>query len=185
MLGDFLSDVEKLAELKKRLEDEREKLLERINEITLLLQLIDAYLREQSFVSAEKLLKEETTRRVEKKVPKRELEVLRFRGKVILKGEVTPDSITIYVDPEAKIPMNSGPIRYLIKLLDKHMEDDLKLIKDGLLSSDKKLTYIIDEENGNLSKIKVINYNTNKRLRDILSNVRWAVRTLLRESSKA
>ena len=188
-----MSEVERLAELKRKLEEEKEKLQQKIEEINLILQLIDSFLRERSFVTAEKLLEteslEEKAEVVEKpehpeKAPilKREIELFRYQGKVILKAEITPDYARIYIDPEAKIPIESGPIRYLIRLFDKYVDEDLRLIKAGSLDSDKKFTYIIDEEGGYLTRIELLNYASGDRLRNILGKIRWAVKTLLKES---
>ena len=177
------SEVERLANLKKKLEEERKKLLNRVDEITLMLQLIDASLTQQSFVSAEELAKKEMPKKEEKPIitPKRSIGLLSFKGKMVLKAEVSPETADISIAPEARVPVESGPIRYLIKLFDRYVREDLEMIRKGSLNSDKKFTYIIDEKDGNLTRITLLNYNSNERLRDIFGKVKWAVRTLLKE----
>lgn len=196
-----MSEVERLANLKKKLEEERSRLLERVDELNLVIRIIDTILEEKSYVPADKLLAGETgadeERRVTpevqalpaestaKKVPmRRKVEVLRWGGRTIAEAEIGPDVAVITVSPEAKVPVDSGPVRYIIRLFDKYVDEDLAKIREGALNSERKFTYIVDEEGGYLSKIEIINYNTESRLRDILGKIRWAVKTLIKETGE-
>ncbi|NIM44358.1 MAG: hypothetical protein GTN80_01520 [Nitrososphaeria archaeon] len=182
-----MSDVEKLARVKLKLEREKEELLERIREIEDLIQLVDEKLKGISYITAEDLIEEKTQEvkpeeRVEAE-PSRTIQLLRVGDKNALTAEVTETTLNLQVDPSFNVSLSSRPIKYLLKTCDTYIEEDYKLIQEGSLRREEKLSYSVEEEGGNLQSLKVHNYRSDERMRDIMGKAKWAVRTIIRESS--
>ncbi|MFQ5710964.1 MAG: hypothetical protein ACE5GD_04195 [Candidatus Geothermarchaeales archaeon] len=181
----ILSDVEKMAKIKLRLENEKEALLEKIGEIDELMKLIDEKLKGISYITAEELIEEKAEEEVKVEEPSRTVDLLKIGEKTALMANITPSTLTLSIDPSFNVALNSRPMKYLLKTCDSYIEEDYKMIQSGEIKQEEKLSYSVVEEEGNLQSLKVHNYRSDERLRDILGKAKWAVRTVIRESSEA
>lgn len=180
-----MSDVEKMAKIKLRLENEKEALLEKIGEIDELMKLIDEKLKGISYITAEELIEEKAEEEVKVEEPSRTVDLLKIGEKTALMANITPSTLTLSIDPSFNVALNSRPMKYLLKTCDSYIEEDYKMIQSGEIKQEEKLSYSVVEEEGNLQSLKVHNYRSDERLRDILGKAKWAVRTVIRESSEA
>ena len=94
--------------------------------------------------------------------------------------EKSDKNLFIHVKSPNKIPVDSGPMRFLLKSLDQYIEDDLDKIKKEIIKADEKVSYKIEEENGSLKTIKIYNFHSKERVNDLLEKTKWTIRTLLK-----
>lgn len=190
-----MSDIEDIAKIKLRLERERNRLRNRLSELDSLIQIVDEKLKKISFTTAEELLEEreeEVSEEVSEAVetfPKEEvlgrsIELLKVGGEDALTAMITPEALMLRINPMFSVQSSSRPINYVLKTLDSYIEEDLKRIQRGELVSDDKLVYTIEEEEGLLRELKIMNYRSEDRMRDIMGKARWAVKTMIKEAEK-
>ncbi len=190
-----MSDIEDIAKIKLRLERERNRLRNRLSELDSLIQIVDEKLKKISFTTAEELLEEKEAEESEE-VPKavetfpkeevlgRRIELLKVGGEDALTAMITPEALMLRINPMFSIQFNSRPVNYVLKTLDSYIEEDLTRIQRGDLVSDDKLVYTIEEEEGLLRELKIMNYRSEDRMRDIMGKARWAVKTMIKEAEK-
>jgi hypothetical protein len=191
-----MSDIEDIAKIKLRLERERERLKNRLNELDSLIQIVDEKLRKISFTTAEEMLVEKEAEEVigeaaeavevptEAEAVGRRIELLKVGGEDALTADVTRKALVLRVNPMFRVQSSSRPVNYVLKTLDSYIEEDLKRIQMGDLGLDEKLTYTMEDEEGLLRELKIVNYGSEDRSRDIMGKARWAVKTLIKEAEK-
>jgi len=173
--------------MKLKLEKRRERLKANLEEVDSILEIIDERLRSVSFSTADEILEAEEPR-VEVVAPKEEprnVELLRVGSDVIASAEILSYRVKMKVHSPFRISLDTRPLRYLIRSLDGYVEDDLRMMKQGDLEEGDKLNYSVAEEEGDLRELRVNNYRSDERLKDIMGKARWAIRTVFSETQTA
>ena len=179
--------LKKLAIVKSYLERRIEELSGEIESLRLLVSIVDEQLAAKSFKTLETVKKEEKPKVVEvakKEEKPKELGAVRnLRGKsgnLLGMLTVTQDEIRLTVNPELRITSDMKPFSsFLIKkVLDAMVKVDKEDVEAGKLEPGKELRYDIVYEGGEVREIIVRNYRDERRLREVISSIRWALDTI-------
>jgi len=178
--------LKKLAMVKSYLERRIEELSGEIESLRLLVSIVDGQLAAKSFKTLETVKKEEKPKVVEvaKEEKPKELGAVRnLRGKsgnLLGMLTVTQDEIRLTVSPELRITSDMKPFSsFLIKkVLDAMVKVDKEDVEAGKLEPGRELSYDIVYEGGEVREIIVRNYRDERRLREVISSIRWALDTI-------
>ncbi len=178
--------LKKLAMVKSYLERRIEELSGEIESLRLLVSIVDEQLAAKSFKTLETVKKEEKPKVVEvaKEEKPKELGAVRnLRGKsgnLLGMLTVTQDEIRLTVSPELRITSDMKPFSsFLIKkVLDAMVKVDKEDVEAGKLEPGRELSYDIVYEGGEVREIIVRNYRDERRLREVISSIRWALDTI-------
>jgi len=156
-------DVQKLLEVRKMLEEKIAQLQEELKLYTSLLELLDRSIGERSFSTAAEAARPEA------------VEEVRGRG-----GEVyaTVEVYGGYLYIKFREPVKlDGLFKrfFLDKFLQKYREEDAKEVRQGSLKQEEVLRYELEGGEGEATAMKIYNYRSEERRREILRVLRWTL----------
>jgi hypothetical protein len=156
-------DVQKLLEVRKMLEEKIAQLQEELKLYTSLLELLDKSIGERSFSTAAEAARPEA------------VEEVRGRG-----GEVyaTVEVYGNYLHIKVREPVRlDGLFKrfFLDKFLQKYREEDAKEVRQGALRQVEVLRYELEGGEGEATAMKIYNYKSEERKREILRVLRWTL----------
>ncbi|HVB11524.1 MAG TPA: hypothetical protein VNE86_00220 [Nitrososphaerales archaeon] len=185
-------DVKRAAELKEWLEARMLELENELGRLKDMQQLVDSVLRRNSFVPAAALKSTQTKpSRGEKvddtknQVPKSQDEPRQLRrskdGLLIASAFVSPEKLVVVPSSDVRISQTIPPFQtfFVNRILKGYESKDQELVASGKLSQSEAMSYSVEEEEGNISKVTVQNYRDKSRLNEILSTVNWAFTRML------
>lgn len=208
-------DVQRVAEIKEYLEEKISELEQEVSKLKDMLSIVDADLREQSFVPAIALQKAgvvsdapSTTAAMGIQPPvisakpseaaggTEALGVLRNESvqganarelrrtkdsKLVANAYVAPDRVVIVPAKDVKLSQNTPPFEpfFVNRILRGFQNKDEEDAKAGKLKADQILRYDVQDFEGTISNVTVVNYRENNRLNEILSTATWALTKML------
>lgn len=155
-------DIQKLLELRKLVEEKINQLQQEIKLYTALLELLDKTIGEKSFSTAAQVAKPEAVEEVKGRA-----------GEVYATAEIYRDYIYIKFREPVKI---DGLFKrfFLDKFLQKYKDEDMREARQG--RQEEVLRYEIEEgAPGEAAALKIYNYKTDERRREILRVLRWTL----------
>jgi len=170
--------LEDLLELRERLKEREKEVKRELEELTRMINILDKLISTYSYKPASELIEKAE---VKEPPPRREALVI-WRGKPVSTVEVRRDKVIVEISKDLKLPLDHSLVHYIKRELDKCFEEDLRLESEGKLTPDKRFLYIIDEEDGYLSKIEFIDHGNEARRRGLLGKIRWMIRTYSKEA---
>jgi len=176
-----MDEIEKLTKIKSSLENEIKQLETKLETLFDLNSLIDEKLSNLSFTTAEVMIqksKNDTKDIIpENKENNNQITHIIENHAYV---ETSDKNFFIHIKSTNKIPVDSGPMRFLLRSLDQYIEEDLEKIKKEIINADEKVSYKLEEDNGSLKTIKIYNFNSKERVNDLLEKTKWTIRTLLK-----
>jgi hypothetical protein len=186
-------DVKRAAELREWLESrilDLESELGRLKDMQL---IVDSVLRKNSFVPAAELKaspipksvrsdKVESSKSQNAKSTDEPRQLRRTKdGLLIASAFVTPERIVVIPSSDVKIAQTIPPFQtfFVNRILKGYESKDQELVSSGKLDQSEALSYLVEESEGNISKVIVKNYRDISRLNEILSTVNWAFTRML------
>ncbi len=186
-------DVKRAAELREWLES---RILDLENELSRLkdMQLVvDSVLRKSSFVPAAELKaspiqksarsdKAEGSMSQTTKSTDEPRQLRRSKdGLLIASAFISPEKVVVIPSSDVKIAQTIPPFQtfFVNRILKGFESKDQELVSSGKLDQSEALTFLVEESEGNISKVTVKNYRDNSRLNEILSTVNWAFTRML------
>jgi len=186
-------DVKRAAELREWLESrilDLESELGRLKDMQL---IVDSVLRKNSFVPAAELKaspipksvrsdKVESSKSQNAKSTDEPRQLRRTKdGLLIASAFVTPERIVVIPSSDVKIAQTIPPFQtfFVNRILKGYESKDQELVSSGKLDQSEALSYLVEESEGNISKVTVKNYRDYSRLNEILSTVNWAFTRML------
>ncbi len=174
-------ELEKLAELRSKIEEKIEELKEEEAFYTDLLNVVDSILKKESFVKAVQMptegKKEEEAEVRELKRPKDGL----LLGQVI----ITKDSAIIKPNPELNLRADLPPFRsfFINKILEQMKEKDRSRQSEGAITPEEVLDYTVEIKNNIIQQIVIKNYRDQGRLNEIIHAAIWTFSRMLEKAS--
>jgi hypothetical protein len=156
-------DVQKLLEVRKMLEEKIAQLQEELKLYTSLLELLDKSIGEKSFSTAAEAARPEA------------VEEVRGRGgEVYATVEVYGNHLHIKFREPVRL---DGLFKrfFLDKFLQKYREEDAKEVRQGALRQEEVLRYELEGGEGEATAMKIYNYRSEERKREILRVLRWTL----------
>jgi hypothetical protein len=157
-------DVQKMLEVRKMLEEKIAKLQEELRLYTALLELLDKSIGERSFSTAAEVAKPEAVEEVKGR-----------GGEVYATVEVYGNYLYIKFREPVKL---DGLFKrfFLDKFLQKYKEEDARGVRQGTLRQEEVIRYELEGgEEGEATAMKIYNYRTEERKREILRVLRWTL----------
>lgn len=173
-------ELEKLVELRRRVEEKIESLRSELEELNLMIKLIDKLIENSSYKPAIELA-EKPVEKIEERPVKREV-LFTWRGKSLAWVEIYLDRVIVDISPETNLPLDHKLVAYIKRELDKLFEEDLEKESKGEIEAGKRFIYTMDEKDGLLTQIEFIDHGNEARRRDLLGKIRWVLRTYAREN---
>ena len=178
-----MDEIEKLTKIKSSLENEIKQLEIKLETLLDLNSLIDEKLNNLSFTTAEVMI-QTSKNDIKNIIPENKENNNNNKITTIIENhayvETSDKNFFIHIKSTNKIPVDSGPMRFLLRSLDQYIEEDLEKIKKEIITADEKVSYKIEEDNGSLKTIKIYNFNSKERVNDLLEKTKWTIRTLLK-----
>ncbi len=188
-------DLEELVKIREYLEKKKEELKIELERIEKLLSIVDNIITQESFKTATEYVEEiktpakETTEKAREtklvkavEAPLRRNTLFSWRGTTYATMELYRDRVVVNISKDLKLSVDSRLVNYLKRELDRYFEEDLRRAEEGVLDSSKRFIYTIDESEGFLTQIEFYDYGNEERRRDLLSKIRWVLRTHARET---
>jgi hypothetical protein len=175
-------DLEKLANLRSRVEEKLEELKEEETFYMDILNVIDSILKKESFVKAVQMpiegKKEQEAEVREIKRPK--------DGQLLGQVLITKDTAIIKPNPELNLRAEVPPFRsfFINKILEQMKQKDKAEESSGSLEQGRSLDYTIEIKDGIIQQIIIKNYRTQTRLNEIVHAVIWTFSRMLEKSSQ-
>ncbi|MHB2037510.1 MAG: hypothetical protein ACYCPW_12335 [Nitrososphaerales archaeon] len=185
-------EVKRAAELKEWLEARMLEIENELGRLKDMQQIVDSVLRRSSFVPAAALKGSQTKPSRGEKVddtksqaPISADEPRQLRrskdGLLIASAFVSPEKLVVVPSSDVRISQTIPPFQtfFVNRILKGYESKDQELVASGKLAQSEALSYTVDEEEGNISKVTVKNYRDKSRLNEILSTVNWAFTRML------
>ena len=156
-------DVQKLLEVRKMLEEKIAQLQEELKLYTSLLELLDKSIGEKSFSTA-----------AEAAGPEAVEEVRGRGGEVYATVEVYGNRLHIKFREPVRL---DGLFKrfFMDKFLQKYREEDAREVRQGALRQEEVLRYELEGGEGEATAMKIYNYRSEERKREILRVLRWTL----------
>ncbi|RFA92343.1 hypothetical protein [Pyrobaculum aerophilum] len=159
-------EVQKLLELRKILEEKIAKLQQELSLYTAMLEVLDKAIGEKSFTTAAAAQQTAKPEAVE--------EVRGRGGEVYATAEVYNNYLYIKFKEPVKL---DGLFKrfFLDKFLQKYRDEDVREARQGALKQEEVLRYEVEGGEGEAVALKIYNYRTEERKREILRVLRWTL----------
>ena len=181
-------EVEKLAELRRNIQERISKLEVELDEWKTILRVLDRHLPQISFKKATipEIPKDKTTKRTKpsKKPSKAEFEYERTvslkttTGVLLAELQIGSTAIRVVPVKEANLKTSIPPFEsFLInRIFDEMIKHDEEDVRNKKLPSDKVFSYEVREtEDETITEIQIRNYRTDRRLRELRTSIRWTL----------
>lgn len=179
-----MEDLDKLARLLDELVKRRDKLREELRLLDDMISVLEGILRERSYVPASQLAAREAERPRPEALARTAV-LVRWKGEPVCQAEIYDDRVVVGISPSIGFPTSDRLAKYLIREMEKYLEEDLKAQAEGRIPPDQRFLFTIDEdERGNLTKIEFIDHGREDRRRDLLGKIRWAVNRFVSEKEE-
>jgi len=166
--------IKELISMKQYLENRIKEIEDELEKLKLLLRTVEEAIVSKSFKEAEKISasKEDLSPIFKEQVP-----LKTSQGKLLATIHIGGDEARIVPDETLTFKIITPPFQtFLInRILEQIRIKDDEDSKKGKIFPNQRFTYktVTDEEN--IKEIVIRNYKTKKRLREIISSVRWTL----------
>jgi hypothetical protein len=188
-------EVKRAAEMREWLEEKIGDLELEISRLRDMQSMVDSILRKNSFVPATELRsaparnadsarpqegQADSAMKMQAPVPKPSEESKQLRrakdGLLIATAFVANSKIVVVPSSDVKLSQTIPPFQtfFVNRILKGYENKDQELVSSGKLSSADAMKFVIEESDGNISKVTIENYREKVRLNEILSTINWA-----------
>ncbi len=177
-----LSD-EQIHKIVKLKDDLYSRITEHQEAIELLesnLEILDIVLKESSFIKASSLVA---------KTPDKNTEDVKdiipitggSDGKVVAQAHVTPEQITITIEPNIKVNTDTPPFKsfFLDRIIGGMSKKDLDEANAGKIQKESIINHVITTDDQYIKEIIIENYRHKDRVNEIINTVGWSLARML------
>jgi hypothetical protein len=186
--------IREIVTLKESLIEQIDKHQEGIEMIEKNITVLDSFLKNSSFTKASKLeIKTETIRKPEErsipieKPEERSIPIKRANdGKLIANAYVTPKQVSIVLDNEILINVDTPPFKsfFLDRIIGEMKKRDQAEAEDGKIQRESMIDYIINKNGANIREIIIKNYRQKERVTELINTAGWSLTRMLENISK-
>ncbi len=191
-------EIDKLVELRDKLVEKKRELEEEIRVLDEVIKILEELIKERSYVRAIDLHKQkeehvekpskpptEVEVREKARYPLRTITLVRYRDENICYADVYEDRVVINISPRIEMPTSDRLVKYIIREMEKYLEEDLKAQIEGRIPPAERFYFSIDEnQEGHLTRIEFIDHGREDRRRDLLGKIRWAINRFISEKGE-
>jgi hypothetical protein len=186
--------LREIVALKESLIGQIDKHQEGIEMIEKNITVLDSFLKNSSFTKASQLeMKVETVKKhVERSIPiekhvERSIPIKRTNdGKLIANAYVTPEQVSIVLDNEILINVDTPPFKsfFLDRIIGEMKKRDQAEAEDGKIQRDSMIDYIINKNGTNIREIIIKNYRQKERVNELINTAGWSLTRMLENINK-
>ena len=185
--------------LKESLFEQIEKHQEGIKMLEENITVLDSFLKDSSFRKASELgIKNEVvkTEVVKTEVVKTEIakkpsdnSTLIKRasdGKIIARAYVTAEQLSIVLDDEILIDVDTPPLRtfFLDRIVGDMKKRDAVEVENQKIQKESVIDYVINKEGPNIKEIIIKNYRQKERISELIKTAEWSLTRMLENANK-
>ncbi len=184
--------VKDIVALKESLIEQIDKHQESIEMLEKNITILDLFLKDSSFTKASQLgttkeveiqNKIETTEKpVENSIPIKRVN----DGKVIANAYVTPDQVSIVLDDEIEISVDTPPFKsfFLDRIIGEMKKKDVVEAENGKIQKESIIDYIINKNGSDIREIIIKNYRQKERVNELINTAGWSLTRMLENINK-
>ena len=186
--------IKEIVTLKESLIEQIDKHQEGIEMIEKNITVLDSFLKNSSFTKASKLeINTEPIRKPEErsipieKPEERSIPIKRTNdGKLIANAYVTPKQVSIVLDNEILINVDTPPFKsfFLDRIIGEMKKRDQAEAEDGKIQRESMIDYIINKNGTNIREIIIKNYRQKERVNELINTAGWSLTRMLENISK-
>jgi len=184
-----MKDVVTLKENLIKQIDRHQKSIENLEKNLVILDLV---LKESSFTKASQLRttkKDEIQNKVndgEKRI-KNSIPIKRGNdGKIIAKAYVTAEQVSIVLDDEIEINVDTPPFKsfFLDRIIGEMKKKDYAEVDNGKIQKESIIDYIINKNGTDIREIIIKNYRQKERVNELINTAGWSLTRMLENIKK-
>ncbi len=183
--------VKDIVTLKESLIEQIDKHQESIEMLEKNIIILDLFLKDSSFTKASQLEttkagiqnKTETTQKlVENSIPIKRVS----DGKIIANAFVTPDQVSIVLDDEIEISVDTPPFKsfFLDRIIGEMKKKDVVDVENGKIQKESIIDYIINKNGTDIREIIIKNYRQKERVNELINTAGWSLTRMLENIKK-
>ena len=184
--------VKDFVTLKESLIEQIDKHQESIEMLEKNIIILDLFLKDSSFTKASQLgttkkaeiqNKPETTKKlVENSIPIKRVS----DGKVIANAYVTPEQVSIVLDDEIEISVDTPPFKsfFLDRIIGEMKKKDIAEAEKGKIQKESIIDYIINKNGSDIREIIIKNYRQKERVNELINTAGWSLTRMLENINK-
>ncbi len=184
--------VKDIVTLKESLIEQIDKHQESIEMLEKNIIILDLFLKDSSFTKASQL---ETTKKAEiqnkpdttKKLVENSIPIKRVsNGKVIANAYVTPEQVSIVLDNEIEISVDTPPFKsfFLDRIIGEMKKKDIAEAEKGKIQKESIIDYIINKNGSDIREIIIKNYRQKERVNELINTAGWSLTRMLENINK-
>ena len=183
--------VKKIVALRENMLRQIDKDQEGIEMLEKNILVLDEFLKGSSFTKAsqlkteiepEMIKNEEESKPVEESIPiKRGSD-----GKTIANAYVTPDQVSIILDEQIMINVDTPPFKsfFLDRIIGEMIKKDSVEVQNGKIQKESIIDYIINKNGVDIREIIIKNYRQKERVTELINTAGWSLTRMLENISK-
>lgn len=185
--------VRDMLEIKERTLQKIERYQKEIKALEKQLGILDAIVKQSSFVKASSLSKSEggqETRVQTTGEPVQDAIPITRGGRgeevVIANAYVTPEQVSIVLEESLDIDAGTPPFKtfFLDRIIGEMRKKDDAEVSNGTIASGSAIDYIVNKNGANIREIIVRNYRQKERIDEIINTAGWSLNKMLENTDK-
>jgi len=182
--------VKEIVALKESLIEQIDKHQEGIEMLEKNISVLDLFLKDSSFTKASQLepkKETETKSRVIEKPIENSIPIKRVNdGKIIANAFVTPDQVSIVLDNEIMINVDTPPFKsfFLDRIIGEMKKKDVLEAKNGKIQKESVIGYIVNKNGADIREIIIKNYRQKERVNELINTAGWSLTRMLENVNK-
>ena len=186
--------IKEIVALKESLIEQIDKHQEGIEMIEKNITVLDLFLKNSSFTKASRLeMKTDTVKKHEErsipinKPEERSIPIKRSNdGKIIANAYVTPEQVSIVLDDEILINVDTPPFKsfFLDRIIGEMKKRDQTEAEDGKIQRESMIDCIINKNGANIREIIIKNYRQKERVNELINTAGWSLTRMLENVNK-
>ena len=188
--------VKEIVALRENMLQQIDKHQEGIEMLEKNITLLDEFLKDSSFTKASQLeIKNESKmvenneelEHVEPKHVESSIPIKRGNdGKIIANAYVTPDQVSIILDEQVMINVDTPPFKsfFLDRIIGEMKKKDSVEAQNGKIQKESIIDYIINKNGVDIREIIIKNYRQKERVTELINTAGWSLTRMLENISK-
>ena len=186
--------IKDILTLKESLFEQIEKHQEGIKMLEENITILDSFLKDSSFRKASELgIKNEVAKtevvktEIAKKPSENSTLIKRTNdGKIIARAYVTAEQLSIVLDDEILIDVDTPPLRtfFLDRIIGDMKKRDAAEVENQKIQKESVIDYVINKEGSNIKEIIIKNYRQKERISELIKTAEWSLIRMLENANK-
>ena len=186
--------IKDILTLKESLFEQIEKHQEGIKMLEENITILDSFLKDSSFRKASELgiknevVKTEVVKTEIAKKPSENSTLIKRAsdGKIIARAYVTAEQLSIVLDDEILIDVDTPPLRtfFLDRIIGDMKKRDAAEVENQKIQKESVIDYVINKEGSNIKEIIIKNYRQKERISELIKTAEWSLIRMLENANK-